>query len=216
MVELGTSSKLKKAFIQVLDVNGKVKSIVPVLFNPTEYSMEKSNEFASINIPGLESPILQFSRGNLQTLNMDLFFDSYEIKTDVRVFTSKITKLLKIDPDIHAPPVLRFVWGSLIFTCVLSRVTKKFTMFDGNGIPVRATLSVTFNEYKTDQSHIENPLQSPDRTKVHVVKQGESLWSIAAEKYGDASQWRPIADENKIINPRKLEIGKEITIPPLR
>lgn len=215
MANLGTSSNLKKAFIQVLDAQGKVKEIVPVLFNPTEYSMEKSNEFANINIPGLESPLLQFSRGNLQTLTMELFFDSYELQTDVRTFTSKITNLLKIDPTIHAPPVLRFVWGSLIFTCVLSRVTKKFTMFQSDGIPVRATLSVTFNEYKTDSSHIENPLQSPDRTKIYVVKLGDSLWSIAAEEYGNAGQWRSIADENEIENPRLLEIGREITIPPL-
>lgn len=215
MVNTGTSSNLKKAFIQVLNANGKQKKIVPVLFNPSEYSMEKSNEFASINIPGLESPILQFSRGNLQTLTMDLFFDSYELKTDVRDFTNTITNLLKIDPSIHAPPILRFVWGSLIFTCVLTRVTKKFTMFQEDGIPVRATLNVTFNEYKSDTNHIENPLQSPDRTKIYEIKKGDSLWSIAAEEYGDAAQWRPLADINNIRNPRLLEIGREITIPPL-
>lgn len=216
MAELATSSKLKKAFIQILDAQGKVKEEVPVLFNPTEYSMEKSNEFASVNIPGLESPMLQFSRGNLETLTMDLFFDSYEENKDVRMdYTTKITDLLKIDPDIHAPPILRFVWGSLNFTCVLSRVTKKFTMFRSDGIPVRATLSVTFNEYRTEVSAREKPKKSSDRTKTYTIKQGDSLWAIAAREYGDPASWRPIADKNRIENPRLLEIGIEITIPPL-
>ncbi len=216
MAELATSSKLKKAFIQILDAQGKVKEEVPVLFNPTEYSMEKSNEFASVNIPGLESPMLQFSRGNLETLTMDLFFDSYEENKDVRMdYTTKITDLLKIDPDIHAPPILRFVWGSLNFTCVLSRVTKKFTMFRSDGIPVRATLSVTFNEYRTEVSAKEKPKESSDRTKTYTIKQGDSLWAIAAREYGDPASWRPIADKNRIENPRLLEIGIEITIPPL-
>ena len=216
MAELATSSKLKKAFIQILDAQGKVKEEVPVLFNPTEYSMEKSNEFASVNIPGLESPMLQFSRGNLETLTMDLFFDSYEENKDVRMdYTTKITDLLKIDPDIHAPPILRFVWGSLNFTCVLSKVSKKFTMFRSDGIPVRATLSVTFNEYRTEVSAKEKPKESSDRTKTYTIKQGDSLWAIAAREYGDPASWRPIADKNRIENPRLLEIGIEITIPPL-
>ena len=76
-------SELNKAFILVLDKRLIIKDMVTVLFNPTEYSLEKSNEFASINIPGLESPLLQFSRGNLETLSMDLFFDTYEKNIDV-------------------------------------------------------------------------------------------------------------------------------------
>lgn len=215
MAELATSSKLKKAFIQVLDAQLKVKEEIPVLFNPTEYTIEKSNEFASINIPGLESPLLQFSRGNLETLTMDLFFDSYEENKDVRGYTNKITELLNIDPAIHAPPILRFVWGNLNFTCVLSRVSKKFTMFRSDGKPVRATLSVTFNEFKTGLSSREKRRESPDRTKTYTIKQGDSLWAIAAREYGDPAFWRPIAAKNKIENPRLLEIGREITIPPL-
>lgn len=215
MVELATSSELKKAIIHILDAHGEMKGEVPVLFYPSEYSMEKSNEFASINIPGLESPMLQFSRGNLETLTMDLFFDSYEMDKDVRDYTNKITDLLKIDPEIHAPPVLKFVWGAMNFTCVLSRVSKKFTMFRSDGIPVRATLSVTFSEYKTEISAREKPLQSSDRTKTYTIKQGDSLWAIAAKEYGDPALWRPIADENRIENPRLLEIGRDVTIPPL-
>ena len=215
MAESATSSELKKAIIHILDAQGERKEEVPVLFYPSEYSMEKSNEFASINIPGLESPMLQFSRGNLETLTMDLFFDSYEMDKDVRNYTNKITDLLKIDPEIHAPPVLKFVWGAMNFTCVLSRVSKKFTMFRSDGIPVRATLSVTFSEYKTEISAREKPLQSSDRTKTYTVRQGDSLWAIAAKEYGDSTLWRPIADENRIENPRLLEIGMDITIPPL-
>ena len=99
MARSATSSELKKAVIHVLDARGNKKNEVPVLFYPSEYSMEKSNEFANINIPGLESPLLQFSRGGLETLSMDLFFDTYETRKDVRKYTNKIVDLLKIDPD---------------------------------------------------------------------------------------------------------------------
>jgi len=223
MGESATGSDLQKAYIQVLDAQGKVKENgeIPVLFNPGEYSMDKSNEFANINIPGLESPLLQFVRGGLETLTLDLFFDTYtdekpeKEKRDVRDYTDRIVDLLKIDSDLHAPPVLKFVWGSLDFTCVLSKVNKKFTMFRPDGKPVRATLSVTFNEFKTEKSTKERPLQSRDRTKHRILKDGDSLWLIAAEEYGDPAMWRDIAIANKIDNPRILETGSGIVIPPV-
>jgi hypothetical protein len=206
---------LSKAVIQVLDGQGQVKDTIPVLFNPAEYSLEKSNEFANINIPGLESPLLQFVRGGLESLTMDLFFDSYEDGTDVRQHTDKVADLLKIDPDLHAPPVLRFIWGSLSFVCVLSRVSKKFTMFLADGVPVRATLSVTLNEYKTEAGSKERPKQSRDRTKRYVLKRGDTLWLISTREYGDPSEWRAIAEANQMDDPRKLVPGVEIMIPPL-
>lgn len=210
-----TGKGLEKAMIQVLKANGEKQIEVPVKFNPSEYTMEKSNEFANINIPGLESPILQFTRGGLGTLSMDLFFDSYEEGKDVRCFTDRITDLLKIDKHIHAPPVLKFVWGSLLFTCVLTKVSKKFTMFRHDGIPVRATLSVTFSEFPTEVEKKAEPCESSDRTKVYTIKRGDSLWEIAAREYGDPGLWRHIADKNSIENPRILEAGRAITIPPI-
>ena len=34
--------------------------LIPLRFNPTEYQLQKSNNFAEIGIPGLESPPIQF------------------------------------------------------------------------------------------------------------------------------------------------------------
>lgn len=177
--------------------------------------MDKENDFASIGIPGLDSPFIQFTKGGLETLTMELFFDSYEEGKDVRIYTKEITDLLKIDADLHAPPILKFIWGNVNFTCVLKRASKKFTMFKPDGVPVRATLNVTFQEYRTGDRLKANPLQSSDKTKAYIAKEGDSLWSIAAMTYGDPHLWRFIADGNKIENPRLISPGKELTIPPL-
>ena len=47
-----------------------------VLYNPTEYTLAKAAQFAEVPIPGLDSPILQFIRGQSETLTLDLFFDT--------------------------------------------------------------------------------------------------------------------------------------------
>lgn len=204
--------------------------VVPCLFNPKELSVEKSNQFAEVNVPGLPSPIFQFVRGNARSVTMDLFFDTYEEGIDVRVFTDRITGwdagsmfsklpgaakgLMDIDSDLHAPPVCLFIWGAFIFQCIIERVSKRFTMFLPEGIPVRATLSVTLKEYREVEVQVkEISLQSSDLTKRWVVTQGDSLWFIAAKEYGNPGDWRLIAEANNIDNPRILSPGQELVIP---
>ena len=118
------------------------------MFNPEEYSLNKDNNYASQAIPGLTSPLLQFVHGNLRTLDMELFFDTFDTQTDVRDETSKIVDLLSINSDLHTPPVLRVTWGTLDFRCVLakgeSEVSAVLSLTAGLA---RARLTVTFNEY---------------------------------------------------------------------
>jgi hypothetical protein len=208
----------KRATIEPLDESGNsLGNPIKVCFNPTQYSIEKSNQFQSTSIPGLSLPIAQFVNGNAKTLTMDLFFDSYEEGVDVRKYTDRITNLLKINVKLHAPPLCRFKWGSLEFTATLERVAQQFTMFLDNGYPVRAKLSVTFKEYKSVTQQLQEiSRESSDRTKRRVIVKGETLSLIAGNEYGDPALWRHIAKANKIDNPRILEAGKVIFIPPLR
>ncbi|TEB15321.1 LysM domain protein [Pelotomaculum sp. FP] len=210
----------------------KSSQIVPFLFNPSEFAVEKSNQFTEVSIPGLPSSLFQFVKGGARTLTMDLFFDTYESGQDVRLYTdwvtgwdagamySKLTAgragLMDLDADLHAPPVCLFIWGSYIFQCIIERVSKRFTMFLPDGLPVRATLNVSLKEYRDFESQVkEISLQSADITKRWIVKQGESLWLIAAKVYGDPALWRHIAAANGIVNPRLLAAGSELVVPPL-
>lgn len=205
---------LKKAKI-VVD-RGNKKEDIEVLFNPTEYGMESSNHYNWEKVPGLSMPVGQFVSGNTTTLTLDLFFDTYEKKTDVRDYTKKISGLLDVEKELHAPPVCRFVWGSIDFKGVVEKVTQTFTMFLDTGIPVRAKLKVTFRSWYTKEEQLQNiPRHSADRTKQKMLKQGEELWMIAAHEYQDPGLWREIAKANRIDNPAKLQTGKRITVPRL-
>jgi hypothetical protein len=187
-----------------------------VMFNPAEYTLNKDNNFASQTIPGLSSPLLQFVNGNLRTLEMELFFDTYEARRDVREETQQVVRLLDIDSDLHAPPVLRVSWASLQFRCVLARAGQKFVMFLDDGRPVRATLTVTFNEFiDADREAKEINRQTTNFSKVHVVIEGERLIDIASRLYENPQMWRPIAIANGIDDPRSIFTGQELRVPPL-
>jgi hypothetical protein len=211
-----------QARIELLDrVAAIPQGYIDVPFNPTEYTLNKGAQIAEIAIPGIDSPILQFIRGQNEKLTLDLFFDTTadgmgESATDVTELTNQIYQLVKIQPDTHAPPRIRFTWGSLSFKAIVESVQRKFTLFNPLGTPLRATLSVTFREYKTLEEQIaELNLQSADHTKRRVVQRGETLSGIAAEEYDDPGAWRYIAQENAIANPRKLVPGSVLKIPPL-
>ena len=64
---------------------------------------------------------------------MDLFYDTYEQEIDdVRDYTNKISDLMKIDPDLHAPPPLKFIWGMenrTIYMCAGNLSKKVYNVY---------------------------------------------------------------------------------------
>jgi hypothetical protein len=200
---------------------------IPVLFNPSDYTVNQDVNYAQTIIPGLGGPVLQFVSGNMQTLQMELFLDTYEqhrignriinnAQDDVRTLSSRVTDLMNIQPSTHAPPVLLFTWASLSFTCVLARASQRFIMFRPDGTPVRARLQVVFNEFRdVDFEAKEVKRETADYSKIHTVNQGETLSGIAAAAYGDPTVWRVIALANAIDRPRGLTAGQQLLLPKL-
>ena len=47
----------------------------------------------------------------------------------------------------------------------------------------------------------------------YIVKQGDSLASIALQAYGDSYSWTKIAKANNLSSPDDLEVGKTLIIP---
>jgi hypothetical protein len=193
---------------------------IKVLYDPEEYTINKDNNFATQGVPGLGSPIVQFVNGNQRTLELELFFDTWDTpelpKQDVRLQTQQVADLMVIDSELHAPPVLVVAMASLRFRCVLSRASQRFVLFTKDGVPVRARVTCTFIEYLDPALEAKAAnLQSVDFSKVHVVARGESLSGIAGDLYDDPQLWRPIAIANGIANPRSIRAGQLLRVPSL-
>ncbi|MEA2236344.1 MAG: hypothetical protein QOC81_1068 [Thermoanaerobaculia bacterium] len=223
-------------------LNGRLAAVgdaIEVSFNPNELTYNKGVQLSEIAIPGLDSPILQFVRGQAETLAVDLFFDSTDEggtgagAVSVTTHTDQFYKLIKIDRATHAPPVCRFVWGKGLpssniigasstqahgtFQCVVESVRQKFSLFSAEGVPLRATLSLSLKEYKTLEDQVtEIGKESADHTHARVVQRGDTVTSIAAEAYDDPAPWRAIALHNDIDDPLDLEVGTILEVPALR
>ncbi|HEV7395165.1 MAG TPA: hypothetical protein VGN86_01540 [Pyrinomonadaceae bacterium] len=204
------------------------KTEVKVLFNPERYTLNKGVQIAEIAIPGLDSPVLQFIRGQNEKITMELFFDTTQFGmlddvTDVRTETRKLYDLVKINKETHAPPRCQLFWGSQLFSfgwlpdaqCVVESINEEFNLFSPKGIPLRAKLNVTFREYKTIEDQLrETPKHSADRRKVRILGRGKTLSHLAGEEYGDPGEWRLIAEANNLDNPRIVAPGTKLEVPP--
>jgi hypothetical protein len=195
------------------------ENVLLLPFNPTEYSIEKKNNFAQAAVLGLESPLIQYSNGDARVLSLEVMLDtySYDNQQDLRdAYLAKIDRLLAIDGDLHAPPPCKVMWGSLQFVGVLEDARKQFTLFLDDGTPVRARVTLTFREYVPVEIQVrEAPRSSPDKHKSRIVGPGEGIWYIAAEAYGDGRLWRVLADANDLDDPLRLRVGTTLLIPPL-
>lgn len=199
------------------------------LFNPERYTVAKSAQYAEIAIPGLDSPVVQYIRGQAEKVTMDLLFDTtdkgmVENVQDVREETNRVFSLLRVNGHMHAPLRVKLEWGTdkrvICFGTktspwlVLESVNQEFLLFSPAGIPLRAKLNVSFKEaWTVEQQLQETGRQSSDRTKLRAVQAGETLSQIAYLEYGDPAQWRPIAEANRLNAPDDLPAGLVLTIP---
>jgi hypothetical protein len=204
---------LEKLKILIEDqTQGKPNKEIQALFNPNQVTISKTgwHEDSDKGLVASRAPA---------TLTIELFFDTTTLgkypPENVQNYTKHIYSLTLIGKNAR-PPLCQIIWGKnvLLPLGILKSLTKTLTHFLEDGTPVAAKLSCNFQEWQdpTQQKKIENPIDDP----IRIVKQGETLSSIAAQEYNDPALWRLIAKENNMDNPRLLEPGTPLTIPPRR
>jgi hypothetical protein len=223
------NSGFDNAIIKNLDTERDNEKEIPCMFKPKEFSVNKTNTWNSKPVRDGNVPKLAFGGGNSRDLKMQLFFDTYEAGTDVTKHTDKVFQLMKVTTvkregkNRQEPPRCQFIWGNYhSFTAIVDSISQKFTLFLSNGTPVRSTLDVSFKQAIDDTTEeVKGSSQQSPTTmtkpghRTRRVHGGETLDWIAFEEYGDATQWRFLADVNGLADPMSLSAGMLLSIPPL-
>jgi hypothetical protein len=208
-----------------LDTN---KEVLSCQFNPDELSFSKSNTWQETNSAGSKLPDVQFKGEGLQTMDLSLTFDTFECEPPIAVThrTGALLALMQADIAEGAqtdknnqsrPPHLQLLWGKTRSQpMVLTQVSQKFTLFTSDGTPVRATLQVKLQEIPdTSQKKGQNPTsRAAGARRVRVVEPGDTLDWISAQELGDPGAWRMLAEANALEDPRRLQPGMYLIIPP--
>ncbi len=223
-----------KLYIDYLYVGALAGLSVECQFNPTELSIRRSTKWDGEPVPERDFPRTEFKGGNAATYSLSLFFDAYatqdykSVKPARRDIRKDINNLMAMGlrtygyslptpyPYLGEPPSIIFVWGGIkLFRAVMTSIDVKYTMFDENGVPTRATAECQFMEqsHPLDFLPPQNPTTRTESRHTVRVTQGDRLDLIANNYYGDSRMWRAIADENDLDDPFNLRPGQLLAMP---
>jgi hypothetical protein len=202
-------------------------------FNPNEYTVSKSNDWNLKPIVGATLPAAQFGGGHARELTLDLLFDATDAgDRDVSEVTNRLFKMMEVNPALASgsrknkgrPPMVTFGWGSTVgFKAVATSLSVRYTLFKPDGTPIRAHARLALQQAeKADSSSAQGASAAQNPTSFaqagassHVVREGDSLQSIAYGTYGDPTLWRAIAEANGIDDPMRTPLGVALEIPAL-
>lgn len=196
-----------------------------VQFNPEQFKITKTAKYNQTIQKENETSYMEFSGTAVPKLEISFFFDTsgtkdfmggvVTVESDVTALTEQFTNLVRIKPGLHRPPIVSFMWGSTFFSGFVKQVSTTYTMFNKNGMPIRAKVdAVMIGMGDTVSERIA--LESPDRTKSRVVSDETSIWGLANTEYDDISKWRVIAKANGIMDPFDIPAGTVLKVPALK
>jgi hypothetical protein len=220
----GNGAPTPKASLMA-DVDGIV-DLLSFRFNPSEYTVAKSSTWNRPTTKGAKKAGRpEFQGTNAQTLQLEIFFDESLSKNVAEDIATLFEWLMPTPGSIKKkkpePPIVHFTWGTNKalegFQAYLKTVSAKYTMFRPDGTPTRATANITLEEAPADpKAQGQNPTSRAIYGRsVHVLREGDSLTSIAYAEYGDATVWRGIAAFNGIDDPLRVVPGQRILIPTM-
>ncbi len=195
--------------------------------NPTQYAITKTNTWqANQAAPGASFPPAQYNGGQAREMTLELMFDA-GVDGDVTSVTDKLFKLMEPDktlgtPGPGRPPHFTLSWGTFqSFDAVCKSLSVTFLLFRPDGTPTRAQANLSLMQvHKDPRSGGGTPAPKTNPTsrsthdvRSHVVREGDSLPSIAFAQLGDPTRWRDIAEANGIDDPLRLRAGQTLTIP---
>ncbi|MFF1509283.1 LysM peptidoglycan-binding domain-containing protein [Streptomyces sp. NPDC058326] len=187
-------------------------------FNPTELSFGLKNRYTNEQPAGASKPATSYAGGEPDQLSLEFFFDGtgvVDAGDTVRARLRALLDLTRFQPDSHAPYYLRLHWGDFVFPGVMLSADVTYHLFDREGEPVRARVKATFQEVvePEDLAKAERR-ESADLYRTWLVREGDTIDGIAHRVYGAVEFWRPVAEANRLVNPRRLSPGTVLVLPP--
>jgi uncharacterized membrane protein YgcG len=134
---------------------------VSAQYNPKELQIERpvpwgKHQFANKSQEQKDGVIrLEFTGAESRTMTVEMMFDQFEKKLSVAGQVGLLEQMASVidpgsdDENRRRPHHCVVLWGQAglpSFKCVITQLTTKYTMFDTNGLPLRATCTVQLKE----------------------------------------------------------------------
>ncbi len=200
----------------------KAEFVLPI--NPEQYEQTFKVEYDVKPAQGAQGVEGRFKSSAPEVLQLDFIFDGtgtvYGYAQKGKSVPEQIDEfrgvVYDLQGDIHQPRFLKLVWKDFTFNCILTELKIGYTLFDPEGVPLRAKLSCSFLNYKETERRVrEEGKNSPDLTHTRQVKDQDRLDLLTKEIYGTPQYYLEVALSNGLNNFRNLRSGTTLRFPPL-
>lgn len=194
------------------------------LLDPNTFKFDKEIEYVEDKQLGAIGGDVRFVRYKAENLSFKFTIDctgiveGTEDKDQVYEEIQKIENLLYLyNTDGHRPSYVKVLYGTIIFNGQVKKMEVDYTLFDNNGVPLRASVSLTFTGYRSGEEERKKfSKQSPDMSRLVTVKEGETLPYLCHRMYGDSLLVREVARFNDLDSFRNIPAGTQLLFPPLK
>lgn len=213
----------KLIMIPVKDFSGTIPTPAGppyiAMFNPENWQTEMKVRYKTKAKEGQKGEQQDFDRQEAPTLTFDLLIDGTGASGQTREVLADILLLQKVilfDGSEHQPNQIFIIWGTQIFKGKTVSMNVRYTLFRPNGTPLRAVVTLGFNEHKPlDQLAAEEKRESADLTHRRLVQSNDRLDLICHYIYRNSRHYIDVAQVNQLTSFRKLPVGAELVYPPI-
>lgn len=164
-----------------------------------------------------------FDRYDTEHLSFDTYIDCSGIIPDSEDITLE-EKIAEIEKNLyaynsegHRPAFVEIIYGTILFKGQLTDLTTEYTLFQNDGTPLRAKVSLSFASFKKDsEAKKEAGKSSPDMSHIIVLKEGESLAWWCERIYGTSLLVDEVARLNGLNGFRHIKAGTKLLFPHLK
>ena len=190
------------------------------MFNPESLAIDEGAEYDRSCTPGRSGDNPRFKRVTSRKFTLNFTLDGTGVNAPKIPVTAQILLFREattlMNGVFHQPNCLLVQWGTFISKCKITSSKVDYTLFDEYGLPLRAKVTATFEEFVDEVfSQISSMLSSPDLTHLHTVKRGEILPLIVERTYNDQHYYLQVARVNRLKNFRKLKEDTVLKLPPI-
>jgi hypothetical protein len=193
---------------------------IRVCFNPASLRVAVQNQMkAETGSGGGRDRASQFVEKSSTTLTVELVFDTtlpfrggagldLQANDDVRQITGKIAETFvkqeeRSDGKLGAPKRLQFRWGAFRFNGMITSYGENLDFFAPEGVPLRATLSLTITEDRFQFLRDESTRAAQRDTPSFAAAPSDANVAGALQNQGkDPRAWRDAALYNGMESPR--------------
>ena len=111
------------------------------------------------------------------------------------------------------PAVVLFQWGPVLLHGFMTKCSITYERFHISGVPLRAKCDITIAEKRDVTVRHQPHLGRPARARQRTLVDGDNLAGLAHQTYGQAGQWRAVAEANDIDDPFALRAGTNVYMP---